>query len=150
MRSPRRLTLRLLWLASFAACASARPVLHVRPVNDGVFNPQWPELLRTRYQCENAVVGAALQAVAAGHTYASRFLVASDRGKFVCDLAGEIWPIRVRAFETDAGIIEVWEFQGPTPQQGRSAISSNVYQTWSVSFEGPTPHRLRVAQFSPL
>jgi len=161
MRSPRRLVLRLLWLASLAACASARPTFVVRPVDDGVLNSQWPELLRTRYQCENAVVGVALQAVRRGLAFESRVPIDSDRGRFVCDLAGEMWPVRVRAFETDSGIVEQWEFQG-TPQQGhpgtraniygsnpgpgRPAISTNVYQTGSVYFEGPTPHLLRLVR----
>lgn len=162
MRNPRGLVLRLLWLASLAACASARPIFEMRPVNDGAFNAQWPEVLRTRYQCEDGVVGAARQAVRAGFAPHSRFLLDSDRGKLVCELAGEVWPVRVRAFQTDSGVVEQWEFRlttqqghpatttniyGPSPDPGRPAISRNVYSTQSVSFQGPTPHLLRLAFF---
>jgi hypothetical protein len=146
MGNPRRLVLPILWLAFLGACASPRPAFVVRPVNDGVFDPEWPELLRTRYQCENAVVGAALQAVRTGHAFESRFPIDSDRGTYVCDLAGVMWPVRVRAFATDAGIAEEWEFQGPMPAEGRPAISANVYQTRSAFFEGPTPHLLRLVR----
>jgi hypothetical protein len=162
MRSTRSRILPVLWLTSLAACASARPVFDMRPVNDGVFNAQWPEVLRTRYQCEDAVVGAALQAVRAGYRPHSRFPLESDRGTLVCDLAGEMWPVRVRAFQTDSGIVEQWEFRlatqeghpattaniyGPSPELGRPAISRNIYQTASVSFQGPTPHLLRLTYF---
>jgi hypothetical protein len=161
VRSSRRLVLGLLGLASLAACASARPTFVVRPINDGLFNPEWPEALRTRYECENAVVGAALEAVRMGRAFVSRFPIDSDRGRLVCDLAGEMWPVRVRAFETDSGVVEQWEFPGtpqqghpatraniygPNPGPGRPAISANVYQTWSVYFEGPTPHLLRLVR----
>ena len=67
MRNPPRLVLRWLYLASLAACASARPVFDMRPVNDGLLSPEWPELLRTRYLCETAVVGTSLEAVRTGH-----------------------------------------------------------------------------------
>ena len=163
MRKPGRLLLRLLWLASLAACASARPVFDMRPINDGAFNTQWPEALRTRYQCEEVVVGPALAAVRNGYAPSSRFPVDSDRGRLVCDLGGLKWPVRVRAFETDSGIVEQWEFQGtqqpeghpgttaniygPNPAQGRAAISRNIYQTYSMFLEGPTPHLLRVVRF---
>ena len=81
----------------------------------------------------------------------------------MCDLPGELWPVRVRAFETASGIREQWEFL-PNRYQARSAarastfnggsaqvrpaINSNSYQTYSVFFEGPTPHLLRVVRFS--
>ena len=161
MRSLRRLVLPMLSLTFLAACASARPAFSLRPVNDGVLNPEWPEALRTRYQCENTVVGAALEAVRMGRPFVSRFPIDSDRGRLVCDLAGEMWPVRVRAFETDSSIVEQWEFQGvpqqghpatraniygPNPGPGRPAISANVYQTRSVYFEGPTPHLLRLVR----
>jgi hypothetical protein len=163
MRNTRSGMLPVLWLTSLAACASARPVFVIRPVNDGALNAQWPEVLRTRYECEGAVVGAALQAVRAGHTYPSRMPIASDQGKLVCDVVGEMWPVRVRAFATDSGIVEQWEFQwgpqqgghpatttniyGSNPDPGRPAISRNSYQTGSVSFQGPTPHLLRLVYF---
>jgi len=163
MRKPGRLLLQLLWLASFAACASARPVLEMRPINDGMFNARWPEVLRTRYQCDDAVVGPALAAVRSGFLLVSRFPIDSDRGSLVCDLGGLSWPVRVRAFETDSGIVEQWEFQptqgqqghpgttaniyGPNPAQGRAAISRNIYQTYSMFLKGPTPHLLRVVRF---
>jgi hypothetical protein len=165
MRNPRRLVLRLVWLASLTACASLRPVFDVRPINDGLFNPEWPELLRTRYGCEGAVVGAALQAVREGHTYPYVMPRESDLGTFVCDLVGGMWPVRVRAFQADSGNVEQWEFRppfmsqqgnpatsaniyGPTPDPGRPALSGNNYgQAFSVFFEGPTPHLLRVYRF---
>lgn len=163
MRNPRRLIVRLLWVASLAGCASSRPVFDMRPVNDGALNAQWPEVLRTRYQCEDAVVGTALQAVRAGHIYPARIPIESDRGHLVCDIVGEMWPVRVRAFQTDSGLVEQWEFQwgsqqgghpatrtniyGSNPDPGRPAISRNVYQTGSVSFQGPTPHLLRLVWF---
>ena len=163
MRSTRNRILPVLWLTSLAACASARPVFVIRPVNDGALNAQWPEVLRTRYQCEDAVVGAALQAVREGHTYPYRIPIDSDQGKLVCELVGERWPVRVRAFQTDSGIVEQWEFQwgpqqgghpatrtniyGSNPDPGRPAISRNAYQTGAVSFQGPTPHLLRLVYF---
>jgi hypothetical protein len=138
----------VLWLASLAACASA-PLFVMRPVNDGLLNRDWPELLRTRYQCENAVVGAVLQAVREGYAFAYRVPTEGDRGKSVCDLADVMWPVRVRAFEKDAGIVEEWEFQGRTAQQGRPAISANLYQTWVAYFEGAAPQSLRLVRLSP-
>jgi hypothetical protein len=163
MRSTRSRILPVLLLASLAGCASWRPVFDIRPVNDGALNAQWPEVLRTRYQCEDAVVGAALEAVRAGHTYPGRIPTDSDQGKLVCDIVGKMWPVRVRAFQTDSGLVEQWEFQwgpqqgghpatttniyGSNPDPGRPAISRNVYQTGSVSFQGPTPHLLRLVYF---
>lgn len=153
----------VLWLASLAACAGVRPVFEMRPIKDGAFDARWPEVLRTRYQCDDAVVGPALAAVRNGSARSARFPVESDRGSLVCDLGDLKWPVRVRAFETTSGIAEQWEFQdtrqpdghpgttaniyGPNPAQGRAAISRAIYQTYSMFLEGPTPHLLRVVRF---
>jgi hypothetical protein len=165
MTKPGRFLQRLVWLASLVGCASARPVFEMQPINGNTLNARWPEVLRTRYRCDSDVVGSALVAVTDGFVLQSRRPVDSDRGSHVCELLlGLRWPGRVRAFETDSGILELWEFRGteqqgghpgtranvygPNPAQGREGIGSSPW-TYSMFLEGPEPHLLRVVRVGP-
>ncbi len=160
---PGRIDLRVLWIASLAACASGQAVFEIRPIRDGVFNAQWPDVLRTRYQCDETVVEPARAALRNGVAPLSgRLPEQSDIGSLVCDLGSLIWPERVRAYVTASGLFEQWEFKltrqqaghpgtranifGPSPAQGRGGVGPDVYMTYVMSLEGPRPHLLRLVR----